>query len=191
MSTQQLLIATAAAGGGSSGTWNPSDQSNVTLSGGDLVATASTATGNGGVRGTSSHSGGDWYFEVTVTGSVIESSVGLANTSSTLNGIPGANSNSWGYYVGSGGSARGYYNGAFAWSASPQFVVNDVLGIRLNGTTIECYLNGTLKGTFTSVSGTLYPIVGFGTTSSPARVWTLNTGASAFGSLPSGSTAWG
>lgn len=42
--------------------WNSADMLNTTLSGGDLVATA-TAGGRAGVRGTQSRSSGKWYLE--------------------------------------------------------------------------------------------------------------------------------
>src|SRR5215472_12657550 len=45
--------------------WNPSDLSNVTLSGGNLVATVSAATG--GVRSVASLSSGKYYWECTYT----------------------------------------------------------------------------------------------------------------------------
>jgi len=59
-------IARYASDGGVATTWNPSDKgTSVTLSGGNLTATAS-ATGDMAVRATTSHATGKYYFEVTV-----------------------------------------------------------------------------------------------------------------------------
>lgn len=47
-------------------TWNPADKSaDITLSGGDLVATVGAAGGYRAVRSTVSKTAGKWYFEVT------------------------------------------------------------------------------------------------------------------------------
>lgn len=43
-------------------TWNPADISGVTLSSGNLIATANNGS-NGGARGTTSHTSGKWYIE--------------------------------------------------------------------------------------------------------------------------------
>jgi hypothetical protein len=46
-------------------TWNPSDDSGVTLSGSNTIATANNGA-NGGARGTTSHSTGKWYIEYVI-----------------------------------------------------------------------------------------------------------------------------
>jgi hypothetical protein len=63
-------------------TWNPSDLSAVTLSGGNLIA---TTTGAGGVRSTLGFSAGKYYWEYTigVFGSG-NSGVGVASSTATL-----------------------------------------------------------------------------------------------------------
>jgi hypothetical protein len=45
-------------------TWNPGDLTNVTLSGGNLIATGNSAS-NGGVRGTTGKSSGKWMISFT------------------------------------------------------------------------------------------------------------------------------
>jgi len=61
------------------GTWNPSDKLNITLSGGDLVASGGTATG--GVRSTFAATTGKWYWEFTVNawGNNGSTGVGVGN----------------------------------------------------------------------------------------------------------------
>ncbi len=187
---QQLLAAYgAAAGGGASGTWNPSDKSvNVTLSGGDLIATGST-TAVGSVRGTSGHSSGNRYCEITVTSNVYELLCGLSRTTAPIGGPPGTTTDSWGYYAPTG---RKYYNGVLTvYGAS--YAVGAVIGIQYNAGTLIFWKNGVSQGdAFTGLTGTLYPMWGNAAATSPANVGTLNTGASAFAySLPSGASAWG
>lgn len=64
-------------------TWNPSDLTNVTLSGGNLVATASAI--NGGVRGKDPKRSGKFYIEFTVPTTQSNSNIfGFASRRTTL-----------------------------------------------------------------------------------------------------------
>ena len=66
-------------------TWNSSDKSaNVSLSGGNLVATATTSAA-GGVRGTAVVNSGKAYFETTITySSITDNFVGVATLAKSL-----------------------------------------------------------------------------------------------------------
>lgn len=86
---QPKPVVAAGGGGGSPTTWNPSDKSaNMTLSGGNLIATA--AADNVGVRSVASVAASQKvYFEHVLTSVGPDQPVGFAKTSSTLGGIPG------------------------------------------------------------------------------------------------------
>lgn len=75
-------------------TWNASDKTNITLSGGNLTATNAGAVA-GGVRSTSSHAiggGGKYYFEFTgITMSSSNAGLGMANATWTLTGTSNSN----------------------------------------------------------------------------------------------------
>jgi hypothetical protein len=75
-------------GGCGTTTWHPSDKNaNVTLSGANLIATASG--GAGGIRAIASHSSGKYYAEFTVNAETSLLFTALANGSSTLATYPG------------------------------------------------------------------------------------------------------
>jgi hypothetical protein len=68
-------------------TWNASDKSaNITLSNGNLTATASSATGSA-VRTTISQSTGKYYFEIAGTGTPANSFAGLTTGTKSLDTI--------------------------------------------------------------------------------------------------------
>lgn len=67
-------------------TWNPSDKdSDVTLSGGDLVAQVTAGT-YGAVRSTLAKLAGKWYCEITFGTATTAECVGFANASATISG---------------------------------------------------------------------------------------------------------
>ena len=170
--------------------WNPLDKdADISLSGGNLVASITSA--NGGIRGTQGRSSGHHYFEITVggAGSAIHM-VGLGNASATLAAYPGFDANGWSYFAADG---RKYTNATdAAYGAS--YAAGDVIGVAYDATagTITFYKNGASQGTaFTSISGTLYPMWGPGGSTAGTRTATLNTGATAFAySMPAGASAW-
>ena len=94
-------------------TWNPNDLTGVTLSNGNLTATA-TGT-HQGVRTTTSASAGKLCFEAQASTISSDWTLGVANTTFALNagGGLGADSNGIGFDPNSGGGAQGiFYNNA-------------------------------------------------------------------------------
>ena len=77
-------------------TWNPDDKNaNITLSNGDLTATA-VGTSHKSIRATESKSSGKWYWEYTITvGGTQYHGIGLSTAA--LNSYCGSSSYSWGY----------------------------------------------------------------------------------------------
>src|SRR6202044_3184220 len=85
-------------------TWNPSDDSGVTLSSGDMVATANAGT-NGGARGTTSNTAGQFYIEYQVHGPQNDNVyVGFATTST---GFEGADNSEFFIVLNNNGNVQG------------------------------------------------------------------------------------
>lgn len=99
--------------------WNSGDASaNVTLSGGSLVATMSSAT-QGAVRGNTSFAAGKLYFEATLTNlSGSAWSVGWANSAAALGTAMGTDTKSVVYRPNQGGQAF-FNNGALGTDYFP------------------------------------------------------------------------
>jgi len=162
--------------------------SNITLSGGDMVAT-STASGWKTVLVTIGKSSGNPYFELTLTASGgTYQSVGIANSSQNLAAELGNSgfTSSLGYESDSGL----VYSGSVVTTYGTGYVAGDVIGIVLNGSTGEMAIrvNNVLKGT--TLPGS-WPVTGpfFAAVSmnNVGDVWTLNSGATAFTySVPAG-----
>jgi hypothetical protein len=156
-------------------TWNPSDKSpEVSLSGGDLLAT-STSANNESVRSTLGKSSGKWYWEITITTGTF-GHIGVATSSEPLDNLPiGTTTAGWAYRS---DAVKVTNNTATVYGAT--YTTNDVIGVALdmdNGT-LTFYKNGASQGqAFTGLTGTVYPAgtVGAGTTA----VQTANFGASA------------
>lgn len=108
-------------------TWNPADKNaNITLSGGNLTASASVG-GDNLVRSTTSKTAGKWYWEVTSDhGGGEDSPGGLGTASESLSNYAGQTNNSTGWYS----SGQGYCGGA-AFSA-PGWSPSNVLGLALD-----------------------------------------------------------
>lgn len=180
----------ASGGGAGGGTWDPANKAaGVTLSGGNLVATLSASGGGtGGAKGTVVYSSGKRYFEVTVSAASTELAIGCANAIASTGNPPGSTTDSYGYYAPNG---RGYYNGSFTFVGA-SYTVGDVIGVMWESGTITFYKNGTLQGSVaTGITGSIYPMAGNALGATPQVVCTINTGATAFGNLPSGASAWG
>lgn len=182
-------------------TLNPSDkETNITLSGGNLIATG-TNSGYHGVRATTSRivaSGGSYYYEVTLTthASLAYNSAGFGLSGDVLNNVIGTGGTA-GYLV----SSDSYYpydkfsrdNNAQvvdpSWSVAVQ---GDVLGFGLNlGTKVlTIYKNGVVSSTqlaALSAVGPFFPML----VVKDSSVLTANFGATAFHSgLPGGYLAW-
>jgi hypothetical protein len=126
-------------------TWNPADKATtITLSAGDLVATAPTGFTNG-VRSTINKTAGKWYWENTnaQTGGTV--SVGIATASAAFTYV-GADANALGYC--NDGHVRVSGGSIATYSA---YISTDVIGIALDQAAgaVSFYKNGGLQGALT------------------------------------------
>jgi hypothetical protein len=186
-----LLLRGVAGGGGGASTWNPADKdADVSLSGADLVATLTGAVGS--VRGiTARDAAGDWYFEVTIGGEVPSGAMaGIGQSGSSLAVRPGFAPTSYGYLRRDNDT---FNNGAAG--SSDYLSALDTVGVLVDFTAGTLTLKRAGRfytHAFSSISGTLYPMWGPGSSGASTRAGTLNTGGSAFVlGLPVGATAWG
>lgn len=179
-------------------TWNPSDKgSEITLSGGNLVATKSGSTSafmNGGIRSTLGVSSGKHYFEYVYTEDNGSNwpLVGVGNSSGSLSDHVGSDGNSWGIYAPDGDK----YHDDTGSDYGSSFAQGDVIGIALDMGAGKVWFskNGTwmnsgnpAAGTgeaFSGLSGTIYAMI---VIFQPGSAWTAKFGASALSySAPSG-----
>lgn len=97
-------------------TWNPADKaSEITLSGGDLVATRSGTNNNQWrlVRVTQSRTSGKRYVEIENTADAVNGLlVGVCPSSLSTSAYPGSTATSYGYHCNDAGSGACYNNGA-------------------------------------------------------------------------------
>lgn len=173
-------------------TWNPADKSAaVTLSGGNLAASATTGSlNNASVRGTVGKNTGKWYWEYTITtfdpfsGTML---VGVSNLSFPINTTAGVGttSDSWAW-----SSFGGAIHGGATVGNGGQYTHGDVIGFALdmNAGTLTLYINGSATGiVFTGLTGVIYPTVSMAIT---AITVTANFGATAFAfTAPTGFSA--
>ena len=174
-------------------TWNPSDKNaNITLSGGDLVATAASSGASfKGVRGTIGKASGKFYWEVAITSQALplasgggQIEIGVAKATASLSVSAAFAGDVWAYNsAGATVDATGTYFGVESYDDS------DVIGVALNMDSgeVSFYKNGALQRTVTnSLGGTVYPYV----TLYDSSVITANFGATSFAhSIPSGFAA--
>lgn len=178
-------------------TLNPSDKSaDLTLSGGNLIATAS-GSGYDSVRATQGLSSGKWYWEFKYTTvSSADAMWGVANSTMTLTNYVGLDANGWGNYMPTGNKLHAGANTGYGTAQ----VVNDVLMMALDMDNGKVWFgkNGTWfnsgdpsAGTnpaFTSadgITGTLYPCLSL--TNPNVTVGQANFGASTMAyTAPSG-----
>lgn len=181
-------------------TWSPTDKLAVTLTGSNLIATTTAGTNNG-VRGTSGHSSGKYYFELTAnTWTTINDQVGLATATAAFNT---ATTTTGKAFVNGGGAV--WVNAVSVGVGLGTISSGMVVGIAVD---LSAHLiwfrvapagNWNASGTanpatgvggisISALAGTLYPTFGGG--SATGQVGTANFGASAFtGTPPSGFTA--
>lgn len=197
----------------SSTTWDPATVTNVTLSGGNLVATntGTTSTDQGAhAPSTAGKTSGKWYFEVTFGASPAGGNLGLGigTTASTYPNMGNSATTGGMVYV----SGNIYANGGFSGLAIGARAASDVIGVaadldnhkiwfkKLNGTPTSWNASSggsndpaTNVGGVTIPSGTMIPFVTFGGSSGVSTSFTANFGATSFtGSVPSGFTSgWG
>ena len=139
-------------------TLNPLDKtSTLTLSGGNLVASTSSAATHTGVRSTISVSSGKWYWEYTITaiGGGCMNGVSLSSASLVSGqAYPGFDASGWGYQ-----NSANKYNGAGGAAYGATFTTGDVIGVALDmgTTTITMYKNNASQGSmFTNVTGSIF-----------------------------------
>jgi hypothetical protein len=107
--------------------WNPADKSaNITLSGSNLIATA-TNTAWKQVRADASKAAGKWYWEynIGVTGS--NQIVGISESGDSVNTYPGGTAVSYGYRT-----TGQKYNNAAASAYGNSYTNGDVIGVALD-----------------------------------------------------------
>lgn len=150
---QALLSYGAAAPTGQ--TWNPADfSSEITLSGGNLVATRSSTNANLYRAGRAVQSiSGKKYWEVTLnTMGAPEQPIGVANSGHGLSTYIGHDANGYGYSPSSGV----LYNNAASLGTFPTSTSGDVIMFALDAATGKFWVgkNGTWFGTGNPGAGT-------------------------------------
>lgn len=160
-------------------TWNSADKgANVTLSGGNLVATSSSGAGFTGVRSTIGAIKGKWYWEITCTSSgTAEAMNGVADILEGLN-ICGGTVHGWGYW---GFNGQKYHNGSGAAFGSGY--TTQVIGYALDADagTLEVFRSGVSQGVITlSGTQTTYFAMTSNASGSSNLVCTANFGATNF-----------
>lgn len=159
-------------------TRNSSDKSaDITLSGSDLIATATTTAWKS-VRGNIGKSSWKRYREITVWATGTDFMQWIGNSSATLANHVWFDANWWCYYSNAGVSAK-YTNNVSSWYGS-QYWAWVIISVYLDmdAGTIWFYRNWVDKWTaYTWLSGTIYPMVSPYATGAS---YTANFGATAF-----------
>jgi hypothetical protein len=193
-------------GGGTTTTFNPSNKStHITLSGGNLIATSGSGSGNAtAVTSIASHSTGQYYAEFTLTNSASgggNDGVGLCNSSFVPDG---------GSFLGNNANSLAVYGDSSAFNCSgviiPTYTTGDIISMavdlgaglvwfRKNAGDWNTHPTGDpATGVGGGVIGTP-PITGaiFAAVEGEANgdVWTANFGGSSYvHSVPSGYSNW-
>lgn len=184
--------------------WNGSDLVNMTLSGGNLVATGNNAS-DGSVRAVANHSTGKYYYEATLTvaGAGGDSSCGIANASASLANAPNSTLLIASAYQGSGGI---WVNGANLGSITA-FSVTNVAGVAVdtggqliwirnnngnwNGSGAADPATGAGGFSISGITAAYYPWCSANGAGSGNTSWTANFGATSFANAaPSGFGNW-
>jgi hypothetical protein len=179
-------------------TFNPSDKVNVTLSGGDLIATG--VTSSGGARGTNSHSSAKHYWEYTFTTfntNNVNLGIALATTNIAALSLVGA-------AVTTRTTGNIIVNGAASGSTLGALAAGNVIGIAADFTANLIWFRKAPSGNWNGI-GTADPATGVGGISISSIATgaffpfiltgvndkiTANFGATAFtGAIPSGFTS--
>lgn len=166
---------------GAATTLNPADKaSNVTLSGGDLIATNS---GIGMVRSTTSHASGKWRYQFTVGATQIHEICGVATSAASVavSWLCGSDIYGWGINNYVPGPAIYYYHNGGAASIDTVSLGNNAvvdIYIDLDVGTMKWAKNGVAKGDV--VTGTSFGTVFAGISNYSGGVVTCNFGATAF-----------
>lgn len=183
-------------------TWNPLDKSpQVTLAGGNLIASKNGVNGYAGVRATAGRPAdnpGGFYFEVVITTSVIAPfiSVGVANASQVMDNFIGSGAGGWSYYQETGEKITAGAGSAYGAA----FQQGDVIGVLLKNGKVYFRRNGVWQNSgdvdaetgcaFSGLTGELFPAAAM--YAGGHHVITGRFSVLAFsGSIPSGAAAWG
>jgi hypothetical protein len=188
MVARRIRIGSAASGV----TLNPSDKhADITLSGGNLVATATT-TAFRAVRATVSALTGKLYYEMTLTNNASPGSgimVGIANGTSSLSQYIGQNLDSIGY-----ANDGAIYLNAGNPSFPGSYTTGAIIGVEtdLDAETIRWFVVGGITSAVTDYSslnaGPYFPAINL---AANGDVVTMNFGASAWARTPNtGYVAW-
>lgn len=145
-------------------TRNPSDKNaNITLSSGNLIATASNTAWKS-ARANMGKSSGKWYWEVVTkkTSWWWNAMIWVWPSTASLSTYCGSDaaSNSYYSYNSKADGANRYNNNTNLTYGNP-FALNDVIGVALDmdAGEITFYKNNVSQGTITWLSGTMYPMV--------------------------------
>jgi hypothetical protein len=178
-------------GGGGVSTWNPADKdADITLSGGNLVASI-TGPATGAVRGiTSRPATENRYFEVTLAGADLASqAAGICDAAASIASSLGFDVTGFGYIPASDAKQNS--------NASSDYLPDHatVLGVLVDFSALTITFKRSGKfytHKFTFSAQTLYPAWGPGSSGGGPRAATINTGGSAWVlGLPPAATAWG
>ncbi|MCF7843740.1 beta-propeller fold lactonase family protein, partial [Candidatus Gracilibacteria bacterium] len=159
-------------------TWNPADKgSGVTLSNGNLTWTSPANYLNASARATIGKSSGKWYWEFRAdSGTSRYHMIGIADAIADINtGLGGTDPTAWTYYAQEG---RTFHVGRdLYWDT---WTNGDIIGIAMDmdADIVYWYKNNVLQGSYTGITGTMYPLVENAWTQS--SVGTANFGATAF-----------
>lgn len=179
--------------------------SNVTLSGGNLIATHPNINSNAGVRSSSLKTTGKFYFEVTVGQATVDNVIGIiTNTGTYANFVSGTTDGTMVRFSGGIIWATGTNTG----KALGNIVATNVVAVAVDIGARKMWLcknsgnwNGEAIGLQDPANGiggvavfagapSFAPCVGFAGLGTSGDVMTANFGASAFvGAVPSGFTA--
>lgn len=145
--------------------WDPATKSSqITLSGDNLIATATAAPSWANVRAALGRSSGKYYFEIAVTTGSADVMLGVSKNTIPSNNFCGQTADSYGYYASSGVK----YNNNSSSAMGSTYTTGDVIGVAVDLTTGAIWFskNGVWQsgdpsaGTgaaFTGLSGTYYP----------------------------------
>jgi hypothetical protein len=180
-------------------TWNPSDKNaNITLSGGNLVASESGSNPNVAVRATLARSTGKYYFEATLTGR--DSTLGIIVAGSSLAIRVGNTIDDWAFANAftnlikrhnAGGTTIGTYT--YTGSHNVGIAVDLSAGkmwFRFDGTWQEGDPATATTPSYTGVSGTFYPAWSSSNSVEAASATLRPSDASFVYAVPSGFLAW-
>ena len=184
-------------------TWNPSDTgANISLSNGDLTATASAYLAYDSTRATDAKTSGKYYWEIYIEAINNNVRCGVGLSSADLDSEVGDDANGWSYYSDGDVTSSLYHNNTYSgWGSI--FYAGDVIGVAIDVDAgyIWYAVNNVWQGSGDPAAGTnpaqtgvtnpIFPMCGLGRNTSPADSVTLRTVATSFSySPPSGFDAY-